>query len=48
MTYASDLIQCGFCGHKITGELKIKKTSAGLKEYYYYRCTKYSKPATRE
>ncbi|MDX1926868.1 MAG: recombinase zinc beta ribbon domain-containing protein, partial [Pirellulaceae bacterium] len=44
MTYASDLIQCGHCGHKITGELKIKQTSAGLKEYYYYRCTKYSKP----
>ncbi len=45
MTYASDLIECGFCGHKITGELKIKKTSSGLKEYYYYRCTKYNKPS---
>ena len=44
MTYASDLIECGHCGHKITGELKTKKTKAGLKDYCYYRCTKYNKP----
>ena len=43
MTYAADLIECGFCGHKITGELKVKKTKLGPKEYFYYRCTKYNK-----
>ena len=44
MTYAGDLIECGHCGHKITGELKVKRTKAGPKEYLYYRCTKYNKP----
>ena len=43
-TYAADLIECGFCGHKITGELKVKKTKRGSKEYCYYRCTKYNQP----
>ncbi len=44
MVYASDLIECCHCGHKITGELKIKKTKNGPREYAYYRCTKYNKP----
>ena len=44
MTYASDLIECGHCGHKITGEWKIKKTKSGPRDYLYYRCTKYNKP----
>jgi len=50
MTYAADLIQCGYCGHKITGELKVKQTKSGPREYVYYRCTKYNKsghPRTR-
>ncbi len=44
MTYAADLIHCGHCGHNITGELKIKQTKSGPREYLYYRCTKYSQP----
>jgi site-specific DNA recombinase len=44
MTYASDLIKCGYCGHMITGELKIKKTKNGPREYMYYRCSKYNVP----
>ena len=44
LTYASDLIECGHCGHKITGEWKIKKTKSGSRDYLYYRCTKYNKP----
>lgn len=44
MTYASDLIECGHCGHKITGEWKIKQTKSGPRDYLYYRCTKYNKP----
>jgi site-specific DNA recombinase len=44
MTYASDLIECGHCGHKITGELKTKQAKSGPREYMYYRCTKYNKP----
>jgi len=42
LTYAGELITCGHCGHPITGELKIKKTKAGEKEYAYYRCTRYN------
>ena len=44
LTFAGDLIDCGFCGHKITGEPKTKKTKNGPREYVYYRCTKYNKP----
>ncbi len=44
MTYASDLLECGHCGHKITGEWKVKKTKSGQRDYLYYRCTKYNKP----
>lgn len=44
MTYSADLIQCGHCGHKITGEWKIKQTKSGPRDYLYYRCTKYNQP----
>lgn len=44
MTFASDLIECGHCGHKITGEWKIKQTKSGPRDYLYYRCTKYNMP----
>jgi DNA invertase Pin-like site-specific DNA recombinase len=42
MTYASELITCGHCGGAITGEKKTKQTKAGEREYFYYRCSKYS------
>ena len=44
LTFAGDLIDCGFCDHKITGEIKTKQTKSGPREYIYYRCTKYNKP----
>jgi site-specific DNA recombinase len=43
MTYASELIRCGHCGSPITGELKSKRTKAGVKHYIYYRCSQYSR-----
>ncbi len=42
LTYASELITCGHCGHSITGERKTKQTKAGERGYVYYHCTKYS------
>jgi site-specific DNA recombinase len=42
MTYASELITCGYCGAAITGELKTKKTKTGEREYVYYRCSHYN------
>ena len=41
LTYAAGLIQCGHCGHQITGELKFKKTKSGERSYSYYFCTHY-------
>ncbi len=43
MTYAGDFMQCGHCGHAITGEVKRKMTKDGEKTYVYYRCTFYNK-----
>ena len=43
LTYGSNLIECGHCGHPITGERKTKKTKNGERDYVYYHCTKYSK-----
>lgn len=42
LTYAGDVIQCGHCGHPITGEQKTKKTKSGERFYNYYRCTYYN------
>ena len=42
LTYAGDLIQCGHCGHPLTGERKTKRTSSGERAYLYYRCTYYN------
>ncbi len=42
-TYASQLIQCGHCGHPITGETVTKKTKNGERYYTYYRCTYYNR-----
>ena len=44
LTYAGELIQCGHCGHPITGERITKKTKTGERYYTYYRCTYYTKP----
>jgi len=41
--YASELIECGFCGHSVTGEEKEKATKCGLMTYTYYRCAKYQR-----
>jgi site-specific DNA recombinase len=42
LTYGGDVIQCGHCGHPITGEQKTKRTKAGERVYNYYRCTYYN------
>lgn len=42
MTYAGERIQCGHCGHPITGERKTKQTKSGERQYVYYRCTYYN------
>ena len=39
--YAGGLIECGHCGHAITGERVKKKLKAGETFYVYYRCSKY-------
>ena len=44
LTYAGMLIRCGHCKKPITGELKVKKTKSGKKEYAYYRCARYNVP----
>ncbi len=44
LTYGSELIRCGHCGKPISGELKVKKTKSGPREYVYYRCARYNKP----
>ena len=43
MTYASELITCSHCGSPVTGERRFKNTKSGVREYVYYRCTKYHK-----
>lgn len=45
LTYAGELIECGHCGHPITGEAKtkrLKKGKKGKKTYVYYRCARYN------
>lgn len=42
LTYAGDLIRCKHCGHTVTGESVVKKTTG--KEYVYYRCAQYNAP----
>jgi site-specific DNA recombinase len=43
MTYAGSLVICGHCGSPITGEVKVKSTKLGEREYTYYRCARYNK-----
>ena len=42
LTYAGGLVECGHCGRPITGEIKLKQTKAGEREYIYYRCVRYN------
>lgn len=42
LTYAGDLIRCKHCGHTVTGESVVKKTTG--KENVYYRCAQYNAP----
>jgi site-specific DNA recombinase len=42
LTYGSELLACGECGHPITGEVKTKRTKQGDQAYVYYRCSKYN------
>jgi site-specific DNA recombinase len=44
LTYAGERIQCGYCGHPITGERVIKRNKTGDKAYVYYRCSRYNAP----
>jgi DNA invertase Pin-like site-specific DNA recombinase len=44
MTYGGELIECGHCGHPLSGEKKIKLTRKGKREYIYYRCSRYNAP----
>lgn len=44
LTYADELIQCGHCGHPITGERVVKRAKSGHKFYVYYRCARYNVP----
>ena len=38
LVYGGERIQCGHCGHPITGEVKTKKTKKhGVRKYVYYR-----------
>lgn len=42
--YGSGKITCGHCGRPIVVEIKTKRTKAGEKEYFYYRCAGYTAP----
>jgi site-specific DNA recombinase len=44
LTYSGEFMKCGHCGQWVTGERKTKKTAAGLRDYVYYRCARYTKP----
>lgn len=39
--YGSGMIVCADCGRPFVVEIKTKKTKAGEKEYFYYRCAGY-------
>ncbi|WDI43703.1 recombinase family protein [Bremerella sp. P1] len=44
MTYAGNLIKCGYCDRPISGEIKTKQTRSGEARYAYYRCARYTRP----
>ena len=43
LIFASELIECGECGHPVTGERKTKQNREGKHEYVYYRCSRYNR-----
>ncbi len=45
LTFAGGLIKCAHCGHAVTGEKKVKRSTDGtMREHSYYRCTRYADP----
>src|SRR5690606_3700605 len=42
LTYAGNLITCGYCGRPIIGESITKRSKCGDKVYHYYRCAGYN------
>lgn len=42
LTFAGGLIRCKYCGHVVTGEQVVKKSTG--KPYFYYRCSVYNAP----
>ena len=42
LTFAGGLIRCKHCGHVVTGERTVKKSTG--KPYFYYRCSVYNAP----
>jgi site-specific DNA recombinase len=41
LTFAGELIKCGFCGGVVTGEAVLKKQTGKI--YTYYRCSNYKR-----
>lgn len=41
LAFAANLIECGHCGHAITGERIKRKSRSGVKHHVYYRCSRY-------
>ena len=42
--YGAEAVRCGYCGHPLVCEVKAKLTRAGVREYRYYRCSRYNTP----
>ena len=40
--YGAGMVRCGHCGRPLVVEIKQKQTSAGPREYRYYRCARYN------
>jgi site-specific DNA recombinase len=40
--YGAGMVRCGQCGRPLVVETKNKQTSAGPREYRYYRCARYN------
>lgn len=40
--YGAGMVRCGHCGRPLVVEIKLKQTSAGPREYRYYRCARYN------
>lgn len=44
LSFGSEIVRCGHCGHPVTGERKSKQTKSGEAQYVYYRCSRYNTP----